>query len=138
MQKWRKKSPSAHHCTTLSAISSQLRHVSTIGEKNLLNSNMSSTCSHNMANFSLLMAEMGSGVWGTPANFNGFCVLAALLHGTRAVGVSKSLRCRTRNGITEHWQKAPPIFGRAAITLSIGAHSSFFILYFICAPTLLY
>jgi len=27
------------------------------------------------------MAEIGSGVWGTPTNFNGFCVLAALLHG---------------------------------------------------------
>ena len=26
------------------------------------------------------MAEIGSGVWGTPTNFNGFCVLAALLH----------------------------------------------------------
>ena len=25
-----------------------------------------------MANFSRLMAETGSGVWGTPANFNGF------------------------------------------------------------------
>ena len=32
------------------AISSQLRHVSTIG-KNLLSSNMSSTCPHNMVNF---------------------------------------------------------------------------------------
>ena len=36
----RKKSPSAHHRTTCRAISSQLRHVSTIG-KNLLNSNIS-------------------------------------------------------------------------------------------------
>ena len=32
-QKWRKKSPSAHHRTTLSAVSSQLGHVSTIGNK---------------------------------------------------------------------------------------------------------
>jgi len=39
------------------AISSQLRHVSTIG-KNLLNSNMSSTCSHNMVNFGPLVAEI--------------------------------------------------------------------------------
>ena len=40
-----------------------------------------------MANFGpLAAAEIGSGVWGTPANFNGFRVLAALLHvwGTRA------------------------------------------------------
>ena len=29
----------------------------------------------NMANFGSLTAEIGSGVWGTPANFNGFGVL---------------------------------------------------------------
>jgi len=29
---------------------------------------------------------------GTPANFNGFRVLAALLHGTLVVGVSQTLR----------------------------------------------
>jgi len=62
------------------ALSSQLRHVSTIG-KNLLSSNMSSTCPHNMVNFGQLMADIGSGVWGTPANFNWFRVLAALLRG---------------------------------------------------------
>ena len=31
-----------------------------------------------MANFRPLMAEIGSGIWGTPANFNGFRVLASL------------------------------------------------------------
>jgi len=62
------------------AISSQLRHVSTIGKK-LLRSNISSTCPHNVVNFGLLAAEILSGVWGTPATFNGFRVLAALLHG---------------------------------------------------------
>ena len=41
-------------------------------------------------------AEIGSGVWGTPANFNGFRVLATLLHGTLVVGVSQTLR-RTLN-----------------------------------------
>jgi len=63
------------------AISSQLRHVSTIG-KNLLSSNISSTCPHNMANFGPLSAEIISLVWGTPANFNGFRILATLLHGS--------------------------------------------------------
>ena len=62
------------------AISSQLRHVSTMGKK-LLSSNISSTCLHNMANFGLLAAEIDPVVWGTPANFNGFRALAALLHG---------------------------------------------------------
>jgi len=46
-------------------------------EKNLLSSNASSTCPHNMANFGPLAAEIG---WGTPANFNWFRILAALLH----------------------------------------------------------
>ena len=134
-----------------------------------------------MANFGPLTAEIGSGVWGTPANFNGFrvlpsllqrrrsleanqtlhdvwpspelvhyiyifggfcpltefcpvqyslyvqvlrSVLAALLHGSPAAGVSQSLRCRTRNGITELSQRAPSTFGRAAITLGIDPHCS--------------
>jgi len=47
----------------------------------LLSSNTSSTCPYNMVNFGLLSAENLSLVWGTPANFNGFRVLAALLHG---------------------------------------------------------
>ena len=45
----------------------------------MLNSNTFSTCPHNMMNFSPLTAEIYSGVWGTPANFNGFRDLAALL-----------------------------------------------------------
>jgi len=50
-------------------------------EKNLLSSNISSTRDHTMVNFDPLAAEIVSGVWGTPATFNGFRVLAALLHG---------------------------------------------------------
>jgi len=89
-----KNSPSGHHRTTLSgyifaAIYSQLRHVSTI-EKNLLSSNISSTCPHNLANVGPLTAEIGSVVWGTPANFNGFHILSALRHGTLVVGVSQT------------------------------------------------
>ena len=60
--------------------------------KNLLSSNTSSTCPDNMVNFGLLAAEICWHVWGTPANVNGFRVLAALLHGTLVVGVSQSLR----------------------------------------------
>jgi len=44
---------------------------------------------------STLAAEIGLLVWGTPANFNGFRVLAALLHGTLVVSVSQTLRCWT-------------------------------------------
>ena len=165
------------------AVSSQLRHVSTIGKK-LLNSNMSYTYLHNMANFGALTVEIILGAWDTAVNFNGFrvspsllqrrrspeanqtlqdvwpspglvhyvyifealallpltefchvqnslCVqvlrspiLAALLHGTRAAAVSQTLWLGTRNGITELSQRAPPIFGWAAITLGMGPHSS--------------
>jgi len=61
-------------------------------EKNLLSSNMSSRHSHNVVNFGPLTAEIASGVWGTPANFNGFHVLAELLHGSQVVSVSQTLR----------------------------------------------
>jgi len=45
-----------------------------------------------MVNFGPLAAEIDPVVWGTPANFNGFRVLAALLHGSQAVSVSQTLR----------------------------------------------
>ena len=45
----------------------------------MLSSNTSTTCPDNMVNFGPLTAKIGSGVWGTPTNFNGFCILAALL-----------------------------------------------------------
>jgi len=138
-----------------------------------------------MMNFGPLMAEIRWRVWGTPANFSGFrvlasllhpcrstevnktlqdvcpspglvhyvyifgvacpltefcqlqnslCVqvlrsptLAAILHGSRAVGVSQTL-CRgrpTRNGITELSQTALLMFDWAAIMLGIGLHSSY-------------
>jgi len=50
--------------------------------------------------------------------------LAALLHGTPAAGVNETLRRGTSNGTAELSQRAPPIFGWAAITLGIGPHSS--------------
>ena len=39
-----------------------------------------------------LAADISLVVWGTPANFNRFRILAALLHGTLVVGVSQTLR----------------------------------------------
>jgi len=71
------------------AVSSQLRYVSTIG-KNLLNNNISSTYPHNIANFGPLAAEIVLGVWGTPANFHGFRVLASLLHRRRLPEANKT------------------------------------------------
>ena len=43
-----------------------------------------------MVNFGLLAAEIVSLVWGTPANFNGFRVLAGLLNSTLVVSVSET------------------------------------------------
>jgi len=45
-----------------------------------------------MVNFGPLAAEIVSLAWDTPANFNEFRTLAALLHGTPVLGVSQTLR----------------------------------------------
>ena len=60
--------------------------------KKLLSSNMSSRCPHNMVNLGPLAAEIGYQFGVPPANFNGFRVLAALLHGSQLVGVIQTLR----------------------------------------------
>jgi len=48
-------------------------------------------CPHNMVNFGPLAAEIGWWVWGTPANFNGFRVMASLLHRRRSTEVNQPL-----------------------------------------------
>jgi len=58
----------------------------------LLSTNISSTCPHNIVNFGPLAAEIVSLVWGTPGNFNGFRVLAALLYVSQVVSVSQTSR----------------------------------------------
>jgi len=72
-------------------------------EKKLVKHQYLPTSSHNMVNFGLLAAEIVSLVWGTPANFNGFCILAALLHSTLVVGVRETLWHWT-DGATYIWQ----------------------------------
>jgi len=88
----RKKSPFQHHGTILSGCIFATKACIDNQKKNLLNSDTSSICPHGMVNFGPLMAEICWRVWGTPANFNGFRILAALLHGTLVVGVSQTLR----------------------------------------------
>jgi len=87
--KTRQKSPSEHHRKTLSGHNFATK-ARIDNRKKMLSSNISSTCPRNMANFGLLTAEIDAVVWGTPANFNGFCVLAALLHSTPVLGVSQT------------------------------------------------
>ena len=43
-----------------------------------------------MVNVGLLAAEIGAVVWGTPAYFNDFRVLAVLLHGSQVVSASQT------------------------------------------------
>ena len=92
----RQKSPSGHHRTTLSGYNFATKAHVDNRKKNLLSSDMSSTCPHNMVNFGLLTAEICWRVWGIPANFNWFRVLAALLHGTVVVGVSQTAALNRR------------------------------------------
>jgi len=77
---------------------------------------MSSRCPHNMVNFGPLAAETGSGVWGTPTNFNGFRVFQRYCTVLQQWASAKL--CSVE-------QRAPPIFGRTTITLGIGSHSIF-------------
>ena len=69
-----------------------------------------------MVNFGPLAAEIGLPVGETPANFNGFRVLAALLHGSQVVGVSQTLR---------HWIELATYVRQGAIMLGICPHSSY-------------
>jgi len=85
-----KKSPSAHHPTTLSGYIFAAKALID-NRKNLLNSNISPMCSHNMVNFGPLAAEIGSLVWGIPANFSGFRVLASLLQRRRSTEANQTL-----------------------------------------------
>jgi len=90
-----KKSPKIRHWGTIAqlcpAVSSQLRHVSTIRKKNLLNSNISSTCLQNIANFGPLTAEIGLPVWDTPPTFNEFRILPSLLQQRRSSEATQTL-----------------------------------------------
>ena len=87
----RKKSPSGHHRTTSSgyifATKARIDNRKKIVKQQYL--------LHMFPQYGELgpvAAEMSPVVWGTPANFNGFGVLAALLHGTPVLGVSQTLR----------------------------------------------
>jgi len=45
-----------------------------------------------MVTFGPLAVEIGLPVWGTPANFNGLCLMAALLHNSQVVGFTQTLQ----------------------------------------------
>jgi len=85
-QKIAKKSPKSRRLRTIAT------NALIDNRKKMLSSHISSIRPHNMVNFGLLAAEIDPVVWGTPANFNGFRVLAALLHDSQVVSVSQTLR----------------------------------------------
>jgi len=87
-------------------------------EKNVLNSNTSPTCPHNMVNFGPLATEIRSLVWGTLG------ISTALASWQRYCTVLQQWAAAKLYGVEE---RAPPIFGRATITLGIGPHSSCFL-----------
>jgi len=183
-----KKSPKIRHLVTMAQVcwivSSQLfiRHVSTIRKK-LVKQQYLLHMSSEYGGLRPINGLDRFGSLGTPANFNGFRVLAsllqrrrsseanqtlhdvwpspswavtlyifggscprmelcqvqnsryvevlrsptvaALLHRTPAAGVSETLQHGARMELTELSQRVSPIFGWAAISLSIGPHSSF-------------
>jgi len=77
-----KNSPSGQHRTNLSGYIFATKSRIGNRKRKLLNIiNVSTTSAHNVVNFGPVPAEICWRVWGTPANFNGFRILAALLCG---------------------------------------------------------
>jgi len=90
--KSRQKLPSGHHHTTLSGYIFATKACIDNRQKKLVKQQYLLYTSSQYGELRPLAAEIVSLVWGTPANFNWFRVLAALLHGTLVVGVSQTLR----------------------------------------------
>jgi len=94
-QKWRKKSPSGYYPTSLSGYIFAIKAGIDNRKKKLVKQQY-------LIHISLEYGELRlTSGWdrffslGTHANFNGFRVLAALLHGSPSLGVSQTLRCWT-------------------------------------------
>jgi len=84
-----KMSPSGHHRTILSGYIFTTKACIDNRKKSFLSSNIFLTCPYNMVNFGPLAAEICWRVCGSPANFNGFRVLAALMHGFLVVALNR-------------------------------------------------
>jgi len=102
------KSPSGHHCGTFSGyIFATEAHIDKRGKKLVKQQCLPQMCSQYgelrpISGWDLLASL------GHPADFDGFHVLAALLHGTLVVGVSQTLR-RWIEGVTYIHQGGHPI-----------------------------
>jgi len=84
-----KNYPSGHHRATLSPyIFATKARID--NRKKLVKQQCLPHMSSQYGELGPLAAEIGWQVWGIPAHFNGFRVLAALLHGTLVVGISQT------------------------------------------------
>jgi len=112
-----KKSPSAHHRTTLLGyIFATKACIDNL--KKLLNSNVSSTCPHNMVKFGPLTAEIDWRVWGTRGNFNGFRVFVTAPTSLRTTRRFSSPNC-TRARISRFHQRCST---EGATNIPLGGH----------------
>ena len=105
-----KKSPFWHIRTNLSGYIFGTKACIDNRKKNSLNSNTSATCPDNMVNFGLLTAEICWRVWG---KFQQVLCLGSVT--ARHSSSGRQPNCGVQ-------QRAPPIFGRAAIALGTGPH----------------
>ena len=88
-----------------------------------------------MVNFSPLAAEMCSLVWGTPANFNRFCILAVLLHGTVVVGVNQTAALNRGRYLYLAGQPSRRALAHILVMATIWFSSIFLLLFFRSSPT---
>jgi len=78
-----------------------------------------------MVNFGPLAPEIGSLVWGTPANFNGVLVLVSLLQ--RPATSLNGSQPNFATCLAVWWAgEGATYIPRAAITFGIGPHSSYY------------
>ena len=114
--RWKYRTQKRHFGTIAQicwAISSELRHLSTIG-KNLLDIDTSSTCPDNTVNFGLLTAEICVS-FRHPCKFQRVSRLGSVTARHSSSGRQPAKLCGVE-------QRVPPTFGRVAITLDIGPH----------------
>ena len=94
-QKTAKNATFGHHRTTLSGYIFATK-ACIDNRKKIVKQQYVLQMSSQYGELRLLAAETCWRVWGTPANFNGFPVLAALFHGSLVAGVSQTLAALNR------------------------------------------
>jgi len=112
-QKWRKKSPSGHHCTTLSGYIFATKACIDSRKKYLLNSNISPTKLWPTSGWDHFVSLGHPSKFQRLSSWQHYCTVLQYWASAKLCGVE---------------QRATPIFGRAAIMLGIGPHSSFYLI----------